>query len=144
MIALTHAIEALRVANYVDRTEHYRWTVFSIDGNPVEASNGIAMRPTQALDVWGPLPDVMIVCGGARIREMVDARSRHALSALAKRRIVMGSLIVALGLGFYLIGGTVAPTPWIAVVFTFFVCVNLSYLSGWKIGGPLALTLVMI
>ncbi len=42
MIALTHAIEALRVANYVDRTEHYRWTVFSIDGNPVEASNGIA------------------------------------------------------------------------------------------------------
>src|SRR6476619_4444788 len=59
-------------------------------------------------------------------------------------RIVMGSLVVALGLGFYLIGGAVAPTPWIAVVFTFFVCVNLSYLSGWKIGGPLALTLVMI
>src|SRR6478609_5922466 len=59
-------------------------------------------------------------------------------------RIVMGSLVVALGLGFYLIGGAVAATPWIAVVFTFFVCVNLSYLSGWKIGGPLALTLVMI
>jgi transcriptional regulator GlxA family with amidase domain len=92
MIALTHAIEALRVANYVDRTEHYRWTVFSIDGNPVEASNGIAMRPTQALDVSGPLPDVMIVCGGTRIREMVDARTRHALSALAERRIVMGAL----------------------------------------------------
>ena len=59
-------------------------------------------------------------------------------------RIVLGSLVIALGLGFYLIGGSVAPTPWIAVVFTFFVCVNLSYLSGWKIGGPLALTLVMI
>ena len=29
-------------------------------------------------------------------------------------RIVMGSLVVALGLGFYLIGGTVAPTPVIA------------------------------
>jgi len=59
-------------------------------------------------------------------------------------RIVLGSLVVALGLGFYLVGGTVAPTPWIAVIFTFFVCVNLSFLSGWKIGGPLALTLVMI
>jgi hypothetical protein len=59
-------------------------------------------------------------------------------------RIVLGSLVIALGLGFYLIGGSVAPTPWIAVVFTFFVCVNLSFLSGWKIGGPLALTLVMI
>lgn len=59
-------------------------------------------------------------------------------------RIVLGSLVIALGLGFYLIGGTVAPTPWVAVVFTFFVCVNLSFLSGWTIGGPLALTLVMI
>ncbi|EEE05558.1 GlxA family transcriptional regulator [Burkholderia multivorans] len=92
MIAFSHAVEALRVANYVDRTEHYRWTVFSIDGHPVEASNGIAMRPTHALDVSDSLPDVMIVCGGTRIREMVDARTRHALCALAKRRIVIGAL----------------------------------------------------
>jgi hypothetical protein len=56
----------------------------------------------------------------------------------------MGSLIVALGLGFYLIGGAVAPYPWVAVIFTFFVCLNLSFLSGWLVGGPLALTLVMI
>ena len=59
-------------------------------------------------------------------------------------RFVMGSLIVALGLGFYLIGGAVAPYPWVAVIFTFFVCLNLSFLSGWLVGGPLALTLVMI
>lgn len=59
-------------------------------------------------------------------------------------RVVMGSLILALGLGFYLIGGAVAPNPWIALIFTFMVCVNLSFLSGWSIGGPLALTLVMI
>jgi hypothetical protein len=59
-------------------------------------------------------------------------------------RIVLGSLVVALGLGFYVIGGAVAPTPWTAVIFTFFACVNLSFLSGWNIGGPLALTLVMI
>jgi hypothetical protein len=30
------------------------------------------------------------------------------------------------------------------VIFTFFVCLNLSFLSGWLVGGPLALTLVMI
>jgi hypothetical protein len=59
-------------------------------------------------------------------------------------RFVMGSLVVALGLGFYLIGGSVAPYPLVAVIFTFFVCLNLSFLSGWKVGGPLALTLVMI
>ena len=59
-------------------------------------------------------------------------------------RFVMGSLVLALGLGFYLIGGAVAPYPWVAVIFTFFVCLNLSFLSGWRVGGPLALTLVMI
>ncbi|MEO5628038.1 MAG: FUSC family protein [Candidatus Saccharimonadales bacterium] len=59
-------------------------------------------------------------------------------------RAVMGSLILALGLGFYLIGGTVAPNPVLAIIFTFMVCLNLSFLSGWTIGGPLALTLVMI
>jgi|GEM_PF-2024928 len=59
-------------------------------------------------------------------------------------RVVMGSLILALGLGFYLIGGTVAPNPLMALVFTFMVCLNLSFLSGWTVGGPLALTLVMI
>ncbi len=59
-------------------------------------------------------------------------------------RVVMGSLILALGLGFYLIGGAVAPNPWMAVIFTFFVCLNLSFLTNWPIGGPLALTLVMI
>lgn len=48
-------------------------------------------------------------------------------------RFVMGSLIVALGLGFYLIGGAVAPYPWVAVIFTFFVCLNLSFLSGWLV-----------
>lgn len=59
-------------------------------------------------------------------------------------RAVMGSLILALGLGFYLLGGVVAPSPWMALIFTFMVCINLSFLSGWTIGGPLALTLVMI
>lgn len=59
-------------------------------------------------------------------------------------RFVMGSLLMALGLGFYLIGGAVAPHPWVAIAFTFLVCLNLSFLSGWTIGGPLALTLVMI
>lgn len=59
-------------------------------------------------------------------------------------RFVMGSLLMALGLGFYLMGGTVAPYPWVAILFTFLVCLNLSFLSGWTLGGPLALTLVIM
>lgn len=59
-------------------------------------------------------------------------------------RFVMGSLILSIGLGFYLIGGTVAPYPPLAVFFMFITGLSLSYLSSWKIGGPLALTLVVI
>jgi uncharacterized membrane protein len=59
-------------------------------------------------------------------------------------RFVMGSILIALGLGFYLMGGAVAPYPWVAIAFMFLVCINLSFLSGWRIGGNLALTLVMI
>ena len=59
-------------------------------------------------------------------------------------RAIMGSLILALGLGFYLIGGAVAPNPILALIFTAMVCINLSFLSGWSIGGSLALSLVMI
>lgn len=92
MIAFTNALEALRIANYVDRIEHYRWTVFSVDGVPVEASNGIELRPVQALDPSGDLPDVMIVCGGTHVRETVDARLQQALVALASRGIALGSL----------------------------------------------------
>lgn len=66
------------------------------------------------------------------------------LPARISARAIMGSLILALGMGFYLMGGAVAPNPWMALLFTFMVCLNLSFLSGWKLGGPLALTLVMI
>ncbi|GAB7540312.1 GlxA family transcriptional regulator [Burkholderia sp. 22PA0099] len=92
MIAFTSAVEVLRMANYVGRAEHYRWSIYSLDGGPVQASNGIAVRPTLPLDLDGPLPDVLIVCGGVRIREVVDARTREALGALAERGLPLGGI----------------------------------------------------
>ena len=66
------------------------------------------------------------------------------LSSRIGSRFVMGTLLLTLSLGFYLMGGTVAPHRWVAVLFMFLTCIALSFLSGWKIGGPLALTMVMI
>lgn len=66
------------------------------------------------------------------------------LSSRIASRFVMGTLLLTLALGFYLIGGTVAPDAWVAIPFMFLVCITLSFLSGWTIGGPLALTMVMI
>jgi hypothetical protein len=59
-------------------------------------------------------------------------------------RAIMGTLILTLGLAIYMLGGVVAPNTLMALSFTFLICISLSFLSGWTIGGPLALTLVMI
>ncbi|MGS1037427.1 GlxA family transcriptional regulator [Burkholderia glumae] len=92
MIAFSSAIEALRMANYADRSKFYRWTVYSIDGSAVPASNGVVARPTQRLDFGAPLPDLMIVCGGTRVREAVDAPLIEALHELARRGVPLGGI----------------------------------------------------
>jgi len=92
MIAFSSAIEALRMANYADRSEHYSWTVYSTDGNAVPASNGMIARPTRQLDFTEPLPDLMIVCGGTQVRDAVDATVIHALRELARRGVPLGGI----------------------------------------------------
>jgi AraC family transcriptional regulator, glycine betaine-responsive activator len=45
MISFTSAVEPLRSANRMSGKELYRWHVFSPDGKPVRASNGIQLVP---------------------------------------------------------------------------------------------------
>lgn len=91
MIAFSSAVEVLRMANYVGRADHYTWSIFSPDGTPVHASNGIMVRPTRALD-GTRLPDVMIVCGGIRIRDAVDDGTRAMLARLAGQDMPLGGI----------------------------------------------------
>ena len=49
MIALTNAIEPLRMANRVSGQSAYEWLVVSPDGEPVTASNGLMLTPTWRL-----------------------------------------------------------------------------------------------
>ncbi len=91
MIAFSSAVEVLRMANYVGNGEHYRWSIYSLDGQPARASNGITVRPTQALDP-DDLPDVMIVCGGIRIRDVVDDSVRAALARIARSGRPLGGI----------------------------------------------------
>jgi AraC family transcriptional regulator, glycine betaine-responsive activator len=91
MIAFTSAIEVLRMTNYVARQTHYRWSVISIDGVPVRASNGITVEPTRTLEEAG-MPDVLIVCGGIQIRSAVDTRVKTLLADLARRDVPLGGI----------------------------------------------------
>jgi uncharacterized membrane protein YccC len=60
------------------------------------------------------------------------------------RRLLMSSLLIALGLGFYLMGGNVVFNPWLALIFTFFVAFNIGLLSGYPILGLLAIHFISI
>ena len=59
-------------------------------------------------------------------------------------RLLVASLLTAVGLGFYLMGGNVVFNPWLAVVFTFFVAFNIGLLSGFNIMGMLAIHFISI
>lgn len=91
MIAFSSAVEVLRMANYVGRGDLYRWSVYTLDGAPARASNGISVRPVQLPDP-ADLPDVMIVCGGIRIQEAVDDHVRAALQGYAQQGVPLGGI----------------------------------------------------
>jgi transcriptional regulator GlxA family with amidase domain len=91
MIAFTSAIEVLRMANYVGRAQHYRWSVLTPDGVPARASNGMTVKPTRTLEEAG-MPDVLIVCGGTQIRSAVDSDVKALLGDVAEQGVPLGGI----------------------------------------------------
>jgi transcriptional regulator GlxA family with amidase domain len=91
MIALTNALEACRMANYVAGRELYRWHVATADGQPAMASNGLALTPTVPLD---SLPDIdmLLVCGGIDVRHATSRPLKTQLRRYARRGIILGAL----------------------------------------------------
>jgi transcriptional regulator GlxA family with amidase domain len=91
MIAFTSAIEVLRMANYVSREQHYRWSVLTPDGAAARASNGITVKPTRTIEEAG-MPDVLIVCGGTQIRSAVDSGIKTLLGDVAQKGVPLGGI----------------------------------------------------
>jgi transcriptional regulator GlxA family with amidase domain len=91
MMSLSSAIEPLRSLNRLVRHEAYRWILASLDGVPVEASNGIAF-PTMVADDALDIADFVFVCGGLRINDADEKRYLSVLRQAARRRIPVGSL----------------------------------------------------
>jgi transcriptional regulator GlxA family with amidase domain len=91
MIALTNAIEPLRMANRVSGQVAYEWVVATLSGEPAVASNGMMLAPTvkltEAVNV-----DVVFVCGGVNVRDAVPPVLASALKRLAAKRQPLGAL----------------------------------------------------
>ena len=91
MIAFSNALEILRMANYLLGEEVYQWSVFTVDGEPVEASNGLAFRQTAKLN-YANIPDVLLVCGGVNIQKAVNNDVIKLLTQASKHNMWLGGL----------------------------------------------------
>ena len=94
MIALTAAVEPLRLANRASGTDIYEWLLLTVDGNPIAASNGLEMAPSVALDDAQDI-DTVVVCGGVDVHHHED----RTLLAWLRRMDRMGADIGALCTG---------------------------------------------
>jgi transcriptional regulator GlxA family with amidase domain len=91
MIAVTNAVEPLRMANRVSGQRFYDWRIVTLDGRPATASNGLMLTPTERLADVGRV-DLVFVCGGVNVREAVSPALVAALRRLAAKRLPLGAL----------------------------------------------------
>ena len=71
MIAFANAVEVLRMANQVSGRDIFKWSVCSVDGPGVVASNGVELDavPLDSADAV----DVLFVCGGNDVQRLANA-----------------------------------------------------------------------
>jgi transcriptional regulator GlxA family with amidase domain len=94
MIAFTAAVEVLRLANHVSGREAFGWKVYSPDGKPVRASNGIEVGAIGAYADVAPLPEI-VVCAGLGVERMDHTALIARLRKLASRGVSLGALCSA-------------------------------------------------
>lgn len=91
MMCFASAIEPLRSANRLAGRELYRWHLYSADGGPVEASNGISVLPDARTGDDKRL-DAVFVCGGIDSHLYDDPRALEWLADQAQREVQIGAI----------------------------------------------------
>lgn len=91
MMPVTSAIEPLRHANRVSGKPLYTWTLHSLDGQPVMASNGIVTMVNGDLESVPP-DAAVIVCSGLNAQHHSDKRLLSWLRKTARRGTYLGAV----------------------------------------------------
>ncbi len=113
MLALSAAIEPLRVANQISQQELYRWRTMSAGGSPVRCSNNLSLVPDAPL---GPPARGAraFICSGVEPAETVDP----AVTQWAVRQAAHGTHVGAICTGAFtlaragLLGGRTFTLHW--------------------------------
>lgn len=91
MIAFAAAIEPLRMANRVSDSELYAWRIYSPDGAPVTASNGIEMPTDGDLEAAAGC-GIVIVCSGIDVHHYHNKHLLSWLRRVDRRGIDLGAV----------------------------------------------------
>ena len=91
MMAFTSAIEPLRSANRVARKNLFAWKLYTIDGMPVKASNGVEFNPDGVLAEKNRF-DILFVCGGIRSYDHINKKTSNVLRSLSRQGTPLGSI----------------------------------------------------
>ncbi len=91
MMSLASAIEPLRSLNRLLGRDAYRWRLASVNGHPVNASNGIALSAENANAAIDGA-DIIFVCGGLPVRPQHERRYFGVLRRAVRRGVALGSL----------------------------------------------------
>lgn len=91
LIAFTAAIEPLRSANRVARKTLFQWELYTIDGQPVRASNDVEFNPNSRLTEQSKF-DILFVCSGIRAYDHLNRTTSKVLRGLSRQGVPLGSV----------------------------------------------------
>ena len=91
MIALASADEPLRMANQLSGRELFSWSLLSVDGLSVIASDGMKVA-VDAANADAPTIDTLIVAGGINITKNYTKVELAWLRRLSAQKVVLGSI----------------------------------------------------
>ena len=91
MLAFASAIEPLRSANRLRGERLFDWRLYSRDGTPVRASNGVDIAVHARIDDDAPV-DLLLVCAGTENAGAGDVTLAKWLRALARGGTAIGSI----------------------------------------------------
>lgn len=91
LMAMSCAIEPLRLANQLSGQELYRWHTLTLDGRPVWASNGLQISPNAAASN-APAMDALFVCGGKGIERSCTAEQASWLKSQSEQGLHLGGV----------------------------------------------------
>lgn len=91
MLAFTSAVEPFRVANQLSGKTLFEWAVWSAEGEPVSASNGMTMVVDGALPAEAP-PGYVLVCAGVEPERHLSRKLADWIRVQWRRGRTVGSL----------------------------------------------------